>query len=195
LARVSFNYAPHLLINYEYLLHMFREFEIEMQVESVDRLTRCFAAVREDLLRFLTRRAGPTAAEDILQDVWLKLRERDDVDLWREPRAVLFTTAANLATDAYRRAARAQTWFDSEADAIGTACPRSNPETQADAVSRVDHLASALEELPAACREAFLLNRLEGLSHVEIARRFGVCTKSVQRYIDRALRHCLHGVE
>jgi DNA-directed RNA polymerase specialized sigma24 family protein len=29
------------------------------------------------------------------------------------------------------------------------------------------------------------------LSHVEIARRFGVCTKSVQRYIERALRHAL----
>lgn len=90
-----------------------------------------------------------------------------------------------------------------EASSLLDSCTSTGPDrvylrafrTHADVVSRVDQLAAALEELPAACREAFLLNRLDGLTHVEIARRFGVCAKSVQRYIERALRHCLDGVE
>jgi DNA-directed RNA polymerase specialized sigma24 family protein len=35
------------------------------------------------------------------------------------------------------------------------------------------------------------LNRLEGLSHAEIASRLGVSTKTIQRYVERALRICL----
>src|SRR6185437_13952093 len=70
----------------------------------MDRLTRSFMEARDDLLRFLKRRGRQRAAEDIVQTVWLKLRERDeDPQTWQEPRAVLFTTAATLGTDSYRR--------------------------------------------------------------------------------------------
>jgi DNA-directed RNA polymerase specialized sigma24 family protein len=64
---------------------------------SMDRLTRSFLEARDDLLRFLKRRGRRGADEDIVQNVWLKLRERGgDPQSWEEPRAVLFTTAANL---------------------------------------------------------------------------------------------------
>jgi RNA polymerase sigma-70 factor (ECF subfamily) len=50
-------------------------------------------------------------------------------------------------------------------------------------------------ELPQACRDAFLLNRIEALTHVAIATRLGISTKSVQRYIERALRHCARALD
>src|SRR6266702_67757 len=143
----------------------------------VDRLTRSFLEARDDLLRFLRRRSRThraAAAEDIVQTVWLKLRERDDSQTWEEPRAVLFTSAA----------------ADPE-----TACPRPDPEAQADAAGRLERLTAALEQLPPQCREAFLLNRLEELTHVEIAARLGVSTKTVQRHIERALRLCVQVLE
>ena len=71
-------------------------------MNSKDRLTRSFLEMRDELLRFLTRRAGRAVAEDVLHDVWLNLREGSDPETWREPRAVLFATAANLATDVSR---------------------------------------------------------------------------------------------
>lgn len=159
--------------------------------ESMDRLTRCFLSARNELLQFLARRAGRSAAEDVVQDTWLRLRERSDAETWREPRAVLFTTAANLATDAHRRSTSAEKMF-SRGDVVEeSACPRADPEAQADTLGRLERLTVALEQLPAVCREAFLLNRLEGLSHAQIAARLGVSTKSVQRYIERSLRACL----
>ncbi len=161
-------------------------------VTSKDRLTRCFLEARDDLLRFLTRRIGRRAtAEDIAQEAWIKLHEHHERDSWREPRAVLFATAANLATDTQRHEARvARTLARAlhEADGI---CSRSDPQHQLDTEEQLDDLASALNALPAACREAFLLYRLESLTHGEIAARLGVSTKSVQRYIERAMRHCL----
>jgi RNA polymerase sigma-70 factor (ECF subfamily) len=157
----------------------------------MDRLTRCFLSARNELLQFLTRRAGRNVAEDAVQDTWLRLHERSDPETWREPRAVLFTTAANLATDAHRRSLATDKVF-TRVDAVeGPAAVGADPEARADALGRLERLAAALEQLPPACREAFLLNRLEGLSHAQIAARLGVSTKSVQRYIERALRACL----
>jgi len=164
-------------------------------VSPTDRLTRCFLEARDDLLRFLTRRAGRAAAEDALQDVWLHLRERSDPTTWREPRAVLFTTAANLATDFRRRDVRASRIFVREETQPDAASTQADPEAQAGATASLERLDAALRQLPQVCREAFLLNRLDALTHAEIAERLGVSTKSVQRYIERALRHCLEALD
>jgi RNA polymerase sigma factor (sigma-70 family) len=161
-------------------------------VTSTERLTRCFLEARDDLLRFLTRRVRHAEAEDILQNTWLNLHEQgNDPELWREPRAVLFTTAANLAADDFRREASAEKLFSPGEAPTDTPCPRPDPEARANTIEHLERLSAALEQLPLACRDAFLLNRLEKLTHAQIARRLGVSTKTVQRYIERALEHCL----
>ena len=160
----------------------------------MDRLTRSFMEARDDLLRFLRRRGRQRAAEDIVQTVWLKLRERgEDPQTWQEPRAVLFTTAANLGTDHHRRETVAERALSQEAASAEAAGP--DPEGHADAVGQLERLSVALEKLPEQCRRAFLLNRLEGLTHAEIASQLGVSTKTVQRHIERALRACVEVLE
>lgn len=39
-------------------------------------------------------------------------------------------------------------------------------------------------------RHTLVLNKFEGLTHVEIASRLGMSTKTVRRHIARALEHC-----
>ena len=158
-----------------------------------DRLTRYFLEIRDELLRFLTRRAGHAAAEDVLQDTWLKLRERGDPAGWHEPRAVLFTTAANIATDLDRHNAVVGRHSAREAlvEDMEVECHRLDPEAHADMVESLERLHAALMELPLICRDAFLMNRIDAMTHAEIATRLGISTKSVQRYVERALRHCL----
>jgi RNA polymerase sigma factor (sigma-70 family) len=161
----------------------------------MDRLTRYFLEIRDELLRFVTRRIGRSAAEDVVQEVWLNLRERGDAESWREPRAVLFRTAANLGTDTYRRDAHTQKLFSGEDDAGEAASPQPDPEAQAVVADQLERLLAALDQLPTQCREALLLNRLEGLTHAEIAARLGISTKTVQRHIERALRACVQMLE
>lgn len=157
----------------------------------MDEATRRFLEVREELLRLMTRRAGRTLAEDLVQEVWIRLRERSDPALWREPRAVIFRTAVNLGIDLHRRKVAAEKALS----LYGPASPEADPQERADGLMRVEKLAAALERLPAQCREAFLLNRLDELTHDEIARRLGVSTKTVQRHIQRALRACVQVID
>jgi len=161
----------------------------------MDRLTRSFMEARDDLLRFLRRRGRQNAAEDIVQTAWLRLRERGDPQSWEEPRAVLFTTAANLGTDSHRRETVAERALSREAASMQAADPAPDPEAHADAIGQLERLSAALEELPEQCRQAFLLNRLEGLTHVQIANQLGVSTKTVQRHVERALRACVEVLE
>jgi DNA-directed RNA polymerase specialized sigma24 family protein len=43
--------------------------------------------------------------------------------------------------------------------------------------------------LPPLCRDAFLLNRVEGLTHAEIAGRLGVSVRTIDRFMVRAWNH------
>lgn len=56
-------------------------------------------------------------------------------------------------------------------------------------------LQQALDELPVNCRQALLLNRLEGLGHAAIAERLGVSVSMVSKYIMSALLHCARRLE
>lgn len=69
--------------------------------------------------------------------------------------------------------------------------PRAGPERQLELRRQLECLHLALNELPPLCREALLLNRLEGLSHQAIAVRQGVSASLVCKHIMRALRHCI----
>lgn len=162
---------------------------------SMDRLTRSFLEARDDLLRFLKRRGRRGAAEDIVQNVWLRLRERGDSQSWQEPRAVLFTTAANLGIDSYRRETTARTAISQEVIHAEITGESLDPEAQADAAGRLEKLSVALAQLQPQCRDAFLMNRLEELTHAQIAVRLGISTKTVQRHIERALQVCVRVLE
>ena len=45
----------------------------------------------------------------------------------------------------------------------------------------------ALEELDERSRDAFILHRLEGMKHAQIAELYGVSVSSVEKYIIKAL--------
>jgi RNA polymerase sigma-70 factor (ECF subfamily) len=55
-------------------------------------------------------------------------------------------------------------------------------------------LSGVLSGLPERQREALLLSRVDGLSHLAIAARQGVSPKTVERDIIEALRRCVEGL-
>jgi RNA polymerase sigma-70 factor (ECF subfamily) len=143
-----------------------------------------------NLFRFLSARLRRQEAEDVAQQTYLQLLQHPNPGEIGNPAAYLFRTASNLAIDTLRREKTRLRYTETEADPDSITSATLEPDDQLDRACRLDHFASVLEELPELCRHAFILNKLDGLTHGEIADRLGLSKKTVQRYILKALEHC-----
>lgn len=137
------------------------------------------------LLRFL-RRFGPrVSAEDVRQEAFAKLvASNEDI---ASPRAYLTTTARNLALNDLRRQKNAATDAHAHIETIAPAYT-ADPEAQLIAAEEAAAAAAALEALEPRLRDALLLHLVEGLTQPEVAKRLGCSRRTVQRYIEAALR-------
>ncbi|WP_233282007.1 RNA polymerase sigma factor [Pseudomonas mangiferae] len=130
----------------------------------------------------------PQRAEDLSQDTFLRLLNRQDLATPREPRALLTTIARGLLVDHFRRSALERSYLDELARQPIAEQP--DVEEQAlllEALAEIDRL---LGSLSARARAAFLYNRLDGLGHAEIASRLGVSVPRVRQYLAQGLRQC-----
>ena len=143
-----------------------------------------------ELVSFLSARLGNAhAAEDVVHDAYVRVLERTAGEPIEQPRAFLYRTALNLVIDGHRRNTLRQV---EPLDVLDTEEQFFSPSPQVlmDHGQRLEMLQRALAEMPAACRDSFLLRKLEGLSHLEIAERLGVSRSVVEKNIVNAMKHC-----
>lgn len=148
------------------------------------------------MLRFLVARTGDRAeAEDVLQELWIRVRSVDAGPLGNG-RAYLYRAAQNLVLDGararQRRTQREADWVASGLDAPGAAEPADpRPDAEAEMLAREDAaaLASAIAALPEGAGRAFRLHKIEGLSHGEVAARLGISRSGVEKHMAVAMAH------
>jgi RNA polymerase sigma-70 factor (ECF subfamily) len=152
-------------------------------------LRRMSAAYRQPLTRFFRRRTGSDAeADDLTQEVFLRLLRHPDASSIDNPEAFLFRTAVNLLRDRARRAhTRAQGLSELTLRLDGV--EGLSPQRVLEGRQSLDRALRALGELDVRARDAFMLHRLEGLKYAEIAELFGVSVSSVEKYVIKALAH------
>ena len=146
-------------------------------------------------MRFLTARTGNAGdAEDIVQDVWLRIQGAD-IGPVANGRAYLYRVAQNLVLDRVRerrrRAERENDWADTQADMRGGEPADFRPDAMAQIIEREDAaaLAAAITELPEGAGRAFRLHKLDGLSHAEVAAQLGISRSGVEKHIAVAMAH------
>jgi RNA polymerase sigma-70 factor (ECF subfamily) len=66
----------------------------------------------------------------------------------------------------------------------------STPEEEVSRDQEARRVARILDELPAACRRAFVLYRVYEYSVTEVAAEIGVSERMVRYYVVRAMSHC-----
>ena len=145
------------------------------------------------LLNFLRQRLpSGDIATDLTQETYVRvLAARQDADI-ANPRAFLFRTARNLCVDYYRSSDK-QNINDMvdihEHEHPGPA--EFHPDSQLYREQRLQQLSSAVASLPERCREIFILHKVEGYSHAEIAKRLGISRDAVEKQMIKAmLRLC-----
>jgi RNA polymerase sigma-70 factor (ECF subfamily) len=151
-------------------------------------LESLYQAHAPELQRFARRRIGPQDAEDIVQDAYLHLLQKEQFESLEHPRAFLFRIASNLSVDAIRKTRTRSRHAECEIALHSGVAYADNIEAAEDAIE-MQRFHAYMEELPPACREAFLLNRIDGFTHSEIAKKLGVSIRTVDRHMVRALTH------
>lgn len=148
-----------------------------------------FNAHAPELRNYLRRRLGDAhTASDLVQDTFLRVIERPETRVM-DFRAYLYTIARHLLLNHQKQEARRRTdsvpheWFgDVAADAP-------TPEDAADAKLQLERLQRFVGELPVRTQQIFVLNRIDGLTQIEVAGALSISESSVQKHLAMAIQH------
>ena len=160
-------------------------------------LVSLFGAHRAELLRFLAARCGNRdAAEDLLQDMWIKLSSLNAGPI-ATGRAYLFRMANTLVLDQLRTRQRAMRrdrgWL--EAEGTGDEMPEDRPDPTEPADEQIarrqeaELLEQAIATLPPGAQRALRLHRFEGYGQAEVAQIMGISRSGVEKHLAVAMKH------
>lgn len=150
----------------------------------------------QELTAFVRRKVRcPTLAADIVQETYVRLASGRMSMAVKNPRALLYRIAGNLAIDHLRLQQTRAKYVTSEP--LPEDAPDAQPSAEAalDAKRRLALLIEAVDELPPRCREVFILRKFEDLDHAEIARSLGISRNMVEKHLRKALLHCAMRLE
>ena len=173
----------------------------QARVDARSKLAEAYRGRQAALARFLAARLGNRDdADDVLQELYLHIDKADPATDIRDPVAYLFRTAANLARDytrgRRRAAARDQGWAAVYHDANQSEPMDEAPSAERvyDGRQRLEAVRHALEELSPQCRRIFILHKIDGLSHAEIATNLSISRSTVEKHMNTALKHLIRRV-
>ena len=155
-------------------------------VLAIERLYRDYFQRLTDSLQAVYG-TGPPEPEDVAQRAFAKLSERGDLSsianlpgfLWRTARNILISDKRASSVRARRTPDLQEVYFPSSGDVL-------TPDRVFTAREQVGVVMEALRTMPEKRRRIFILNRLEGLSYTEIARRTGIGRTAVTKHVARA---------
>lgn len=162
--------------------------DVEPEEESIpgrcSDVARWYDEYHLRLLNFL--RSGLKAeadAEDVSQEVYLRLLRIPEDRVVEHPRAYLFRVAANVINDWRAGQKVLETRPTEELDRFA------GPDDSADHyenLKRFERVERALNALPAHYRATIVLKTTHGMTYDEIAAHLGVSERMVKRYIVKA---------
>lgn len=154
---------------------------------DADAFQELFDLYQEDVFRFLQFKLGDTqAAEDILQDVFIKVWEnRRTLKENASLKSFLFTIANRAALNHIRHN-KIVLKFQLEHQHANETNETPYVEYEHKEIQKL--LVHAIAALPEKPRTAFLMSRFQDLTYREVAERLDVSVKTVECHIGKALR-------
>jgi RNA polymerase sigma-70 factor (ECF subfamily) len=154
------------------------------------------ARFRQPLISFFVRRVHDRAeAEDLTQQVFLRLLGSQAVGRLEHAERFVFTVAANLLRDRAKSAARR---YEARAPMVDPqllaeisreAQEERSPERVLLGRETLADVFRTLDELGEKTKAIFVLHRLENMKHREIAELFGIGASTVEKHVIKATLH------
>jgi len=158
-------------------------------------LTAIYLDQRRALLGRALRIVGDrSAAEDVLQESYLRAHNAAETGAIENIAAFLHRTAQNLALDHVRRRQTRERFEVCPADAmVSSEIPSDTPSAEEHVIQqqRFRIFQQALADLPERSQKIWQLNRVEGWSYPKIAEHLGVSQGTVFNDMKHAMGHIL----
>ena len=146
------------------------------------------ARYREPLRRYFYRRVlNHAEAEDLTQELFVRIVRKADIGQVENPEAFLFQAAVNLLRDRSRRYKTSNAFLAEITASDENKFEDLSPERVLDSKQCLQKAMQVLNGLDARTRNVFILHRLEGMKHAEIAELYGISVSSVEKYIMKCL--------
>lgn len=142
-----------------------------------------YARLKRIVSRILVR---PDAADDVLQDTFLKLSAHD---LKISDRGLLVRAAQNVARDYNRLEKTRASLFEKVHDSQIIGEPVS-PEKNLVVSDQLQSLFQAIHSMPRRRAQIFLLAKLDGMPYATIAEELGVSLSTVEKEMAAAMAFC-----
>lgn len=156
-----------------------------------DGLEAVFLGNRDALLRFLRSHGAGENAEDLLQELWLRIRDAPAGPI-AQPLSYLYRAANNLMLDRYRSdrqaTARDRKWVDATSGDMPDRSDEPSGERVLIARETLARVRTTLSALGTRVEHVFRRHRLDGVQQREIARELGVSLSTVESDLRRATR-------
>ncbi len=150
----------------------------------------------EELLSFLTiRLRSRDQATDVTQETFLRIASLASLRSLQNPRAFLYKTAINITIDLFRRQKKQTLRLVDLEEAQAFPSVHPDPERTLAGKEDIHRLSQAIADLPPKCRHVFLLHKVKGKSHREIAEGLGISRNMVEKHIMKGLAYCRQRLE
>lgn len=161
----------------------------------MDRLTTWVIANLRWLRRQLARHGRTREeADDLIQEAYVRVFEYCEQGQAREPEKVLIRTVINLSINETRDRNR-HTAAEERLMPIGLLDTAPDPQDVLNAEEQLRHVIRTLSTLDKRTGEAFMLNRMDGLSYKQVAAQMGISVSAVEKRIAWAMAVLLDAAE
>jgi RNA polymerase sigma-70 factor (ECF subfamily) len=149
------------------------------------------------LMQFLRRSwRNPADLDDLCQEVYARACEAAREKLPVPAKPFLFAIARNLIIDNVRHENVVSIEAVADPDLLSTSLEAPSQERSVMAREELHLLQAVIDRLPERCRQAVVMQKVDGLTRREIAARMGISEKTVKRHLEDgmcALADALYG--
>ena len=150
-----------------------------------------FQLHRLSLKRFIGRYLNNAQdIEDVSQEAFLRAFKAEKTTEVLQPKSFLFRIAKNVAISQLRSKSRQITDYIEDQPVGDVLVSEWSTEDEVMAQQKLGIHCEAVAALPPKCRRVYLMRKVYGMPHKEIAERLGIATSTVEKHLLKGVEAC-----